>query len=338
MGSAWRCLPYVVACVVVGGTLAWSGTVVDDSVVSAVALRAKVTAASFCARRLVGASETDPVNSSVKVKVVFGATLLGDPVRCGLEIALRQLRGLHAVGLLCEGRGCAEVHVVLTSDGGGAGGRVGAPSLREAASAVAALATSLSGGRAVVHRIGSNSFEAPALHRLWVLGCESPSSLFLYFHNKGATRLPDGLEAGEADADGPGASVGGRRTVWEVSLFREVVAPWRSVARLFDAHGARMQHAGLAAANGGWQWFNFFWARGSYLAARVEPIRSLQRHYSEAWLGLDAAAPACASRRSEPGAEVPETYNAQTPRGSRVWAAKGCFNVTFQLRVFLAIT
>ena len=30
----------------------------------------------------------------------------------------------------------------------------------------------------------------------------------------------------------PGATLGGNRTVWEVALFREVVAPWRAVAVL----------------------------------------------------------------------------------------------------------
>jgi hypothetical protein len=36
-----------------------------------------------------------------------------------------------------------------------------------------------------------------------------------------------------------------------------VVAPWRAVLALFDAHGAAVQHAGLAPAKGGFQWFNF---------------------------------------------------------------------------------
>ena len=46
-----------------------------------------------------------------------------------------------------------------------------------------------------------------------------------------------------------------------------------------------MDHAGLAPANGGWQWFNFFWARGAHAAARPEPVATAERHYYEAWLG-----------------------------------------------------
>jgi len=44
-------------------------------------------------------------------------------------------------------------------------------------------------------------------------------------------------------------------------LFRrflyQVVAPWQAVLQLFDVHSEAVQHAGLAPAKGGFQWFNF---------------------------------------------------------------------------------
>ena len=38
-------------------------------------------------------------------------------------------------------------------------------------------------------------------------------------------------------------------------------------------------------APAGWIWFNFWWARASYLKKLVEPVRSTRRHYYEDWLG-----------------------------------------------------
>jgi len=80
----------------------------------------------------------------------------------------------------------------------------------------------------------------------------------------------------------------GRRSLYEMAAFHEVVSPWRSVVLVFDQLGDKVQHAGLAPATGGFEWFNFFWARPAYLASRKAPKRphsGLDRHYYESWLG-----------------------------------------------------
>ena len=38
-------------------------------------------------------------------------------------------------------------------------------------------------------------------------------------------------------------------------------------------------------ANGNWIWFNFWWARGTYLNTCEDPIITCDRYYYESWLG-----------------------------------------------------
>merc|ERR1712129_369938 len=86
--------------------------------------------------------------------------------------------------------------------------------------------------------------------------CRNPDRLYLYFHSKGSTWEKHPHTA---------------RVLDEMTLFREVVAPWRSVIRIFHAHGKAIQHLGLTPSTWGWQWFNFFWARGRFITGREEP-------------------------------------------------------------------
>jgi hypothetical protein len=132
--------------------------------------------------------------------------------------------------------------------------------------------------------------------------------LFLYMHNKGATHITDaagaflGRSFAESQAAGPRKLVYGfgRRTMYEMACFHEVVSNWADVLSIFDTHGARIQHAGLAPAVEGHEWYNFFWVRPGYLATRLlpkAPSKSLDRHFYEHWLGNspDPAAVAAAS-------------------------------------------
>merc|ERR1712008_628529 len=96
-----------------------------------------------------------------------------------------------------------------------------------------------------------------AIHTLWTEGCRNPDRLFLYFHSKGTSHIEHKV-------------TGTHRTIEEMSLFREVVAPWRSVVKIFHAHGQKVQQLGLSPSTTGWEWFNFFWARGRFIAGREE--------------------------------------------------------------------
>jgi len=183
----------------------WRLGTVDDVAVSS---RASPTAAAACAAR----AGLAPNASADRVTVVYSATLLGDPVAHGYAIALRQLAAFAAAGLLC--RGCADFHVVVTAAAAPAAAEGAGAALAAAAADVAATARRLSGGTATVATVRENGFEGPALHRLWRLACARPRALFLYAHNKGATRVAE-VPRGPPPADGPGATLGGNRTVWD---------------------------------------------------------------------------------------------------------------------------
>ncbi len=119
-----------------------------------------------------------------------------------------------------------------------------------------------------VHTSTRNFYEFPGLHVFWELSCRSPEKIFLYFHNKGVTHMQ------------------GKSRRWnELVLFFEVVSSWRYVDHLFFTNSS-VDTVGVAASTGNAQWYNFFWARGSYVATVVEPQSDMERHWHERWLGL----------------------------------------------------
>ena len=229
------------------------------------------------------------------IEVVYGANIMSFARHKTMSIIEAQLESLELVGLFQEPEH-AHVHVVLSyifSTGTSAGSAV------ESACSDAERSGNLSTGRdqadaskamaligeqvrrrngTLYSRMGENLYEWPALHRLWRLACMSPSHLLLYFHNKGATRdlYPDT-----------------RRALSEMALFKEVVASWRAVRSLFALLHPVVQHAGIAPAEGGWEWFNFFWVMGNHAMKNVQPIVNTRRHYYESWLAMEASASQC---------------------------------------------
>jgi hypothetical protein len=145
----------------------------------------------------------------------------------------------------------ADVHVRVTGAG---------PDLSRAARLIASVVP-----RAEIHASDWNRFEYPGIHGTWTLARQQPEALYLYFHSKGVS----GNVAG--------------RTREERRLFQEVIVPWRSIVDVFDRH-AQIDKVGFAASAEGWLWFNFWWARGSYLAGCQEPVVSGDRWYYETWL------------------------------------------------------
>lgn len=74
------------------------------------------------------------------------------------------------------------------------------------------------------------------------------------------------------------------RPPFESWLFNGTIVPWREVIASFQAN-ATIERAGMYPSKLGWVWFNFWWARVSYLKQTVEPVRTARRHYYEDWLG-----------------------------------------------------
>ena len=236
------------------------------------------------------------------IVVVYGATLPMHVMERQFGLVVAQLQSLKLSGLINSPQ-VASVHAVLSqgtpadadesctfescTNALPAGGLAeDIAFVRHAANAGAALQHLEKAVRSnvsdaiTIHMLPRNLHEYPALHLLWSLACKQPDHLYLYFHAKGMTHDEEvGLS-------------GFRRSAIEMALFREVVTPWRSVRSIFGHLGDRVQHAGIAPAALGWQWFNYFWVRGQYLRRLVEPIATSRRHYFEDWLGrLSSAAP-----------------------------------------------
>ena len=251
----------------------------------------------------------------VRLEIFYGAALLQTGlgiVQNGLGIAVAQIKSLHAAGLLCSGGACDNrVHAFLShvphspllkaSSTNGTRPVVmkNAPTAKEALRQLRTLLDALSGGSATLNVSYHNEWEYPALRALWEMASSltrldkrkgEGEVLFCYFHNKGASHLPDAQAATLNAAfrkNGNGHGIG-RRTLPELALFREVVAPWQAIVTLFSVLGSRVQHLGIAPSLRGFEWFNFWWARPQYIVSRKPPIKPIgdfpDRHYYEGWL------------------------------------------------------
>jgi len=126
--------------------------------------------------------------------------------------------------------------------------------------------------KAQLYTVNQNLFEFPGIHTVWNLACYHPDAMFLYFHSKGSSY-----------------SHGVSRSKDEKRLFFETVSSWRFIIQLFELM-PEVPAMGVSPAEKGWIWYNFWWARGSYLATRVEPgITMEDRYYYESWLATTAS-------------------------------------------------
>ena len=111
-----------------------------------------------------------------------------------------------------------------------------------------------------------NRYEFPGLHTLWRWAQEEPDNIYLYFHSKGAVRG------------------NGLRLIEEKKLFSQTIMAWKHIRNIFT--DTKINKIGFAASPSGFFWYNFWWARGSYLNRCSEPQISDNRHDFESWLRL----------------------------------------------------
>lgn len=117
---------------------------------------------------------------------------------------------------------------------------------------------------AIVSTSSVNQFEYPAFKLLHSLARQYPQSTFLYFHSKGMTH---NLHS---------------RSLEEILLFTKTFQNWRRIIQQLSAESK--QKAGLFPSIEGWIWYNFWYAKGEYLASCNEPELSDNRYYYEGWL------------------------------------------------------
>jgi hypothetical protein len=124
-----------------------------------------------------------------------------------------------------------------------------------------------------VTEVYENKYEFPAIIKIRELALINPDKIFIYFHSKGMVfNNPLGI-----------------RTNYEVKLTKYTFLDWESTLHVFNKF-PQIQKAALLPSSDGFGWFNFWWARGSYLISckPIEIPENLQisdRYLCEGWLG-----------------------------------------------------
>jgi len=117
------------------------------------------------------------------------------------------------------------------------------------------------------------TFEYYGIHAMWEIGQMNPhqNSIVFYFHSKGMTHWKNYQEYKQVDPFHP--------FLTEMTLGQ--------VDRVIDAFDVfpEVNKAGASGYKSGWVWYNFMFARGSYLKNVEVPILTERRHYYEDWLG-----------------------------------------------------
>jgi len=112
-----------------------------------------------------------------------------------------------------------------------------------------------------------NEFEYRGILKVWELGRihNASNDIFLYFHSKGITHNPR----------------------YEHNRFDNYNAVLRNFDKAKEAFTIfpEIDKIGFLSGGIGWIWFNFWYARGSYIFQVEKPIKTKRRHYYEDWLG-----------------------------------------------------
>jgi len=112
-----------------------------------------------------------------------------------------------------------------------------------------------------------NWFEYPGILKVWELGQvhKSKNDIILYFHSKGMTHNSD-YQNNRTDT------------------YNVILKDIHKVEEIFSVFPS-IDKIGLSSGGMGWIWYNFWYARGSYINSVEKPIKTQRRHYYEDWLG-----------------------------------------------------
>jgi hypothetical protein len=114
-----------------------------------------------------------------------------------------------------------------------------------------------------------NHYEYYGIDKLYSLSLQEPNSYFLYFHSKGMFNYDNIHE----------------RHIYETTLTKRTLYRCKEVLDLFEKNPQIMK-IGLFPSNlhnANFVWFNFYYARGSYLITCEKPIITDYRYYYETW-------------------------------------------------------
>lgn len=112
-----------------------------------------------------------------------------------------------------------------------------------------------------------NEFEYRGIYKVWQLGqtYNTKNDIILYFHSKGVTHFPS-YESNAHDS---------------YNIILKDINKIKEIFTIFP----KIDKIGFCNSNLGWVWYNFWYARGSYINNVETPIKTERRHYYEDWLG-----------------------------------------------------
>jgi len=114
-----------------------------------------------------------------------------------------------------------------------------------------------------------NKFEYIGINCLWEIANKEPGSYCLYFHTKGISRSS--------------------YHPIEIVLFERIIKPYNKIINLFEENKS-IDKIGLLS-QGSFVWYNFFWARASYIIQCEKPVINTNRFYYESWLATGPNSP-----------------------------------------------
>lgn len=112
-----------------------------------------------------------------------------------------------------------------------------------------------------------NEFEYKGILKVWELGqiYNKTNDIILYFHSKGITHHTN-YESNKNDNY--------NIILKDINKIKEIFTIFQSIDKI-----------GYCSGGIGWIWYNFWYARGSYINKVEKPIKTTRRHYYEDWLG-----------------------------------------------------
>ena len=128
-----------------------------------------------------------------------------------------------------------------------------------------------------ITEVYDNLYEFPALIKIRELALINPNKIFIYLHSKCMVNWNPSQH----------------RTIIEQKLTKSTLLDWDTTLFIFQ-NFPEIQKAGVLPAKDGFMWFNFWWARGSYLisCSPIEiPINLVEndRFICESWLGQNGS-------------------------------------------------
>ena len=120
-----------------------------------------------------------------------------------------------------------------------------------------------------------NEYEYQGILQVWKLGQvhNKKNDIILYFHSKGVTRRKQYRDLNSKIWTG---------VIKNIEYIKEIFDIFPSVSKI-----------GAAASISGHMWWNFWFARGSYINKVEKPIKTQRRHYYEGWLSRTSSPNKC---------------------------------------------